>query len=187
MCRTFLDRPVPAEKLDRALALAARAPSAGNTQGFAFVVLEGEQVGGFWEHTADQRWLGAPDHPGLLRAPVIVLPLASRAAYEQRYAEPDKRNARGPRGWDVPYWAVDTAFATMLLLLGLEAEGLGALFFALHRPPGPLLDDLGVPPGWEPIGAVATGWRSPDDRPSTSARRPRKTLGQLVHRGHWHS
>jgi nitroreductase len=187
MCRSFTDVPVPIEKLDRALGLAARAPSAGNSCGFAFVVLEGDQVRLFWQLTADQAWLEHPDHPGLLNAPVIILPLASRASYVARYAKPDKANVGGPASWSVPYWLVDTAFATMLLLLGLEAEGLAALFFALHKGPEPLLEQLGAPPGWEPIGAVATGWPGPSKKPSYSTSRPRRDFEQVVHRGHWHN
>jgi nitroreductase len=187
MCRSFLDSPVSPELLDRALTLATHAPSAGNTQGWAFVVLEGERTAQFWEHQGDSSWLAHPSHPGLLNAPVIVLPLASRASYVARYSEPDKAQA-GPgrvEGWSMPYWVVDTAFATMLLLLGLAQEGLGALFFALRKPPGPLLHQLGVPDGWEPLGAIALGWPGPGDKPSTSAGRPRKGTSEVVHRGRW--
>ena len=188
MCRSFLDRPVGTEALDRAFALATRAPSAGNTQGWSFVVLEGADTWRFWEHEADASWLAHPSHPGLLNAAAVVIPLASRGHYQERYSEPDKASV-GPRRvdeWAVPYWLVDTAFATMLLLLGLAQEGLGALFFALHQPPGPLLYRLGVPDGWEPLGAVALGWPSPDDTPSTSASRARKAVADVVHRGRWH-
>jgi nitroreductase len=80
---------------------------------------------------------------------------------------------------------VDTSFATMLLLLGLTQEGLGSLFFALQKPAGPLLRALAIPDGWEPLGAVAIGWSSGADRPSTSAGRPRKPLAEVVHRGRW--
>jgi nitroreductase len=189
MCRSFLERPVDPEALERALALATRAPSAGNTQGWAFVVLEGDETAAFWQHEADSSWLAHPSHPGLLNAPVIVLPLASRQSYVDRYSEADKAPV-GPRRvteWAVPYWLVDGAFATMLLLLGLAQEGLGALFFALRKPAAPLLQSLGVPAGWEALGAIALGWPSPDDQPSTSARRPRKALGEVVHRGRWGS
>jgi nitroreductase len=187
MCRSFLDRPVDRATLDRALALATHAPSAGNTQGWAFVVLEGEETGKFWDHQAESSWLAHPSHPGLLNAPVIVLPLASRASYLERYSEPDKAPSgiRRVKDWAVPYWLVDTAFATMIFLLALTEEGLGALFFSLRKPAGPLLDSLGVPAGWEPLGAVALGWPSPDDRPSTSAHRPRKQIPEVVHRGAW--
>jgi len=187
MCRSFLERPVDRETLERAFALAARAPSAGNTQAWAFVVLEGEETNAFWQHEAESSWLAHPSHPGLLNAPVIVLPLASRQSYIDRYSEPDKAavGARRVTDWAVPYWLVDSAFATMLFLLGLAQEGLGALFFALRKPTAPFLESLGVPGQWEPLGAIALGWPSPDDRPSPSARRPRKALTEVVHRGRW--
>jgi nitroreductase len=143
----------------------------------------------FWQHQADTSWLAHPSHPGLLNAPVIVLPLASRGSYLDRYAEADKEPQGTSRvmAWTVPYWFVDTAFATMLLLLGLAQEGLGALFFALRRAPEPLMAELDVPAGWEALGAVALGWPSPDDKPSTSATRPRKAVPEVVHRGRWHA
>ena len=189
MCRSFSDRPVPPEALDRALSLATRAPSAGNTQGWAFLVLEGAETEKFWRHTAQPSWLENPDHPGLLRAPAIVVPLASRASYVERYSEPDKARAGEGRvgEWQVPYWLVDTGFATMLFLLGLRQEGLGASFFALHRPASAFLEELGVPAGWEPLGAIALGWPAPDDKAGSSASRPRKQLSEVVHRGCWHA
>lgn len=187
MCRKFLPQPVPAAALDRALALAVRAPSAGHTQGWSFLVLEGPQAEGFWGQQADPSWLAHPSHPGLVQAPVVILPLSSRQRYVQRYSEADKAGVGADQvdRWQVPYWLVDTSFATMLLLLGLAQEGLGVLFFALRRPAGPLLAQLGVPPGWEPLGALAVGWPSPDDAPSTSAARPWRPWDEVVHRGGW--
>lgn len=191
MCRRFTDRPVPPEVVDRLLDRARRAPSAGHTQGWDWLVLEGaEQVGRFWALDAEPSWLAAPDHPGLLRAPVIVLPLAHRQAYLDRYAEPDKagRAAGGTRSagdWRVPYWLVDTGFATMLLLLGAVEEGLGALLFALHRDPRATLDAFGVPPDREALGAVALGWPEVGPRAGSSARGPRRSLEEQVHRGRW--
>jgi nitroreductase len=188
MCRDFLDRPVPAATIDRLLAHARRAPSAGHTQGWAFMVLEGpDQTATFWSHDADPAWLAEPTHPGLLRAPVIIVPLAHEQAYIDRYAEPDKRTGpkSGPGVWGVPYWLVDTAFATMVLLLGAGDEGLGALFFALHADPSKLLAALGVPDGWQPLGAVALGWPAPGEQPSGSAGRGRRPVEAVVHRGGW--
>lgn len=187
MCRDFLDCPVPTETIDRLLDQARRAPSAGHAQGWAFVVLQGpEQTAMFWSHDADPAWLDDPTHPGLLRAPVIIVPLAHEQTYVDRYAEPDKRAAgTGPSFWDVPYWLVDTAFATMLLLLGASDEGLGALFFALHADPSTLLAALDVPAGWQPLGAVAMGWPGPAQRPSASARRGLRPRSEVIHRGAW--
>jgi nitroreductase len=91
----------------------------------------------------------------------------------------------------MPYWLVDASFTVMLLLLAATDEGLGALFFRLHRDPGPLLSALGVPEGRQVIGAVALGYEtspgSPEATrsPGSPARRVRRPIGEVVHRGRW--
>jgi nitroreductase len=183
MCRDFSDRPVAPEILDRLLDRARRAPSAGHTQGWAFVVLEGDDTEVFWVHGSDRPRVP----PGVRRAPALVVPFVSRAAYLSRYAEVDKSGSAVVEAWGVPYWVVDGAFSTMLLLLGAVEEGLGALFFALRRDPVHLLDALGVPGDWAPLGAVALGWPAPGWRGAApgSAARGRRSLDEVVHRGGW--
>jgi nitroreductase len=188
MVRAFTDEPVPPEVLDRVLDAGRRAPSAGNSQGWAFVVLEGpEQTARYWDVTlpADRR--EGFTHAALADAPVLILPLAHAQAYLDRYSEPDKA-ATGLGGtadrWPVPYWTVDTSFAAMLMLLAAVDEGLGALFFGIFQGQDDLLRELGVPDGYEPIGTIALGWPAPD-APGLSARRPRRPLDEVVHRGGW--
>ncbi|MDP9387007.1 MAG: nitroreductase family protein [Actinomycetota bacterium] len=186
--RSYEDRPLDPGVLDAIVAGAVRAPSAGFTQGWAFVVLEGpEQTEVFWRHTLPPDDRETFHWPGLLRAPALVLPLASRQAYLDRYAEPDKLRARlwDPSAWPVPYWYVDCAFATMLVLLGAVDAGLGAAFFGIFRGERELLDALGVPGDHRPIGAVAIGHPAADDRPSASVARGRRPLDEVVHRGRW--
>lgn len=187
MVRSYDGRPLDPAVVDRLLAAAVRAPSAGFTQGWAFVVLEGpDQTERFWSRTLPPGRRDGFQWPGLLRAPVLVLPLASPQAYRDRYAEPDKGSTPpDEQEWPVPYWDVDCAFATMLLLLAAVDEGIGALFFALPRGHDELLADLGVPPGLHPIGAVALGHPAGDDRPSSSLARGRRPVDQVVHRGGW--
>jgi len=202
MVRRYSNRPVPAEILDRLLGLAVRAPSAGFSQGVDLLVLEGPaQTRRFFEATCDPEFLDEPQaKDGILRAPVIVLPLGDPGIYVSRYAEQDKNESSlaglSPEEWPVPYWLVDSAFVVMLLLLAATEQGLGALFFRLHRDPGPLLSALGVPDGKEVIGAVALGYeaagdpnRSPAEEPSPSPRsrprRSRRPVGDVVHRGSW--
>jgi nitroreductase len=190
MCRSFEDRPIPPEVVDRVLAHAQRAPSAGFSQGWAFVVLEGpEQVGRFWEITSEHEWRAEPNWPGLLRAPVIIIPMAHNERYLERYREPDKAAAglQEEDTWSVPYWLVDTAMATMLMLLSAVDNGLGALFFGLDRGEPELLADLGVPDGYQPIGAVALGYPDGNDRPSPSLARGHRPAGEVIHRGRWSS
>lgn len=99
MYRSFTDRSVDPATVDALLDQARRAPSAGHTQGWAWLVLEGpEQTRRFWEADADPAWLAAPNHPGLLRAPVILVPWTNPAAYEARYGEPDKSARSRPGG-----------------------------------------------------------------------------------------
>ena len=52
MVRAFTDEPVDPGLIDELLDLARRAPSAGNSQGTAFVVLDTpEAVAGYWDLT----------------------------------------------------------------------------------------------------------------------------------------
>lgn len=205
MCRDFAPGPLPDGLVDRLLDRARRAPSAGNTQGWSFLVLEGEEATGrFWAVDTDPAWRAAPDHPGLLNSAAIVVPFCRRAAYDERYGRPDKSGSdlagraaadpdptrSGPAGWSAPYWYIDTAFAVMLLLLGAEEEGIGALLFRLHRPPDVVRSAFGVPGDWDPLGAVALGWpaaATADRRPSAArSDRPRpRPLDEIVHRGRW--
>ncbi|HEX6596497.1 MAG TPA: nitroreductase family protein [Acidimicrobiales bacterium] len=182
MVRSFTAEPVPDEVVERLVANAQRGPSAGFTQGVELLVLNGvEETGRFWDvslpaaEREDFAW------PGLLGAPLLVLPWTSAQAYRDRYALADKASA--PKQWDVPYWHVDAAFAALLALLTAVDAGLGALFFRVFRPDA-VRAAFAVPTEFEPVGAVAVGYPAPD-RPSTSSRRPRRPSAEVVHRGRW--
>jgi nitroreductase len=183
MVRNFDDRPLDPQVVDRLLGNAVRAPSAGFTQGWAFLVLQGPgETKRFWDASAPpaghdgarRRW------PGVLRAPLIVVCLASERAYRERYAEADKAHAGIG---EVPWWYVDGAFAALLLLLTAVDAGLGALFFGVADPDG-LRAAFGVPADHTPVGAVAIGHPLPDE-PSASLRRGHRPLDEVVHRGRW--
>ncbi|HVE93206.1 MAG TPA: nitroreductase family protein [Actinomycetota bacterium] len=184
MYRNFEDRPVPPEALTRILENAIRAPSAGFSQGWAFLVLEGpEQTAHFWEASfperrEDFRW------QGLFKAPVIIVPMSHKRAYLDRYAEPDKGwTDRDESRWPTSFWDTDTAFASMLILLTVVDCGLGSLFFGVTRK-DEVRREFGVPGDYDPIGAIALGYPAPDE-PSPSLRRGRRPLEEVVHRGGW--
>src|SRR5437763_16417953 len=111
MCRHFREDPVPPEVVDRLLERARRAPSAGHTQGWGFLVLEGrQQTDRFWSTDADPAWLARPDHPGVRRAPVLGGPVCHGQAYVARDARPAQAppgltgapaGARAARGWRI--------------------------------------------------------------------------------------
>ncbi|HTN81408.1 MAG TPA: nitroreductase family protein [Acidimicrobiales bacterium] len=186
MIRSFDDTPVSTEVVDHLIDVARRSPSAGYSQGVDFVVLQGpDETNQFWD-VPGVRDFWEPRFPGLLRAPVLVFPFADSGRYLRRYAEPDKAAAglQDASAWPVPYWLVDTAMATMALLLAVVDAGLGALFFGL-RAYGPLLERLAVPPDREPIGVVAIGHPADASRTGSSVTRPRRPLSEVLHRGHW--
>jgi nitroreductase len=167
MTRSFLAEPVPAESLERVLDAAHRAPSAGSTKGVAWQAFQSEdERGRMWRAVCEVGFLAEPgDLAGLLHAGALLLPVADPSAYIERYGRPDKASS-GLAGlsvdeWPVPYWIVDAAFAVMCALLAAENEGLGALFFRLHRPVEEVLESLGIPAGRVLIGAVALGVPAP--------------------------
>jgi len=194
MVRRYSGKEVPEEVLDRVLRLAAHAPSAGFSQGVDLLVLEGRaQTQPFFELTSDPGFFAEPEAMrGLLEAPLIVLPIGDPSVYVARYGESDKAQSSlagvAAEDWPTPYWLVDASFIVMLLLLAAADEGLGALFFRLHRDPSALLAALSVPDGKQLIGAVALGYEA--DAPATGVRggqprRRRRPVEDVVHRGRW--
>jgi nitroreductase len=179
-------RPVPDAVVDRLLGNALRAPSAGFSQGWAFLVLSApEERTRFWETLAD---LSDPDPwlRDMRNAPLLIVPLSHKQAYLERYAESDKGwTDRDEAHWPVPYWDIDTGFAALLMLLTAVDEELGACFFGV---PPDRMDAFraafGVPPEFTPIGCVSVGYPAPDRR-SPSLRRGHRPLEDVVHRGSW--
>jgi nitroreductase len=167
MTRAFTSDPVDRAVLDELVDLAARAPSAGKTQGWHLVVLEGAETGRFWDITLPAVRRDSFRWKRLLSAPIIALPLADAKAYTDRYSQPDKAQTglgAGPDAWPVPYWTIDASMSVMTMLLAAEANGLGALFFGVFRGERELRQALGIPPGLELLGAIALGY--PADRAS---------------------
>ena len=193
MTRAFDGRPIDAAVLDELVDLASRAPSAGKTQGWHLVVLEGTDTEEFWGVTLPAVKRDSFRWQHLLTAPVITLPLADSKAYVDRYSEPDKVQTglgAGATAWPVPYWTIDTSMAVMTLLLAAEDMGLGALFFGVFRGERELRQRLGIPPGLELLGAVALGYPAAAQGdaasgPGRSAGRGRRSTRQIIHRGRW--
>jgi nitroreductase len=188
MVRSYTDEPVDPRAVDRAMANATRAPSAGFSQGWGFLVLDTpDDVRRYWAATADvdhpDRWLR-----GMMRAPVVVLPCSSKQAYLDRYAEPDKGwTDRDEARWPMPFWHMDAAMASLLILQTVVDEGLGACFFGM---PDDQVDrvreEFGIPPQFDPVGAITIGHPSRERGAKGSpTRRARRDPADVVHRGHW--
>lgn len=182
------DRPVPPDVLDRLMEYAIRAPSAGFSQGWGFLLLtEPADRDRFWQATAGDEepdsWLR-----GMRRAPAIVIAHSSKDVYLDRYAERDKGwSDRDEARWPVPYWHIDAGFASLLIMLGAVDAGLATCFFGI--PPERTATYRGafdVPIKYDPIGVLTLGYPAPD-RKSPSLRRGRRGVDQVVHRGRWAS
>lgn len=188
MTRAFDATPVPAGIVDDMVELARRSPSAGNTQSVQFLVLEGDDVARYWDTTLPAERRETFPWPGLLDAPVLVLPWVDPTAYVARYGEPDKARTglgSGTDAWSTPYWWVDGGMAAMSLLLAAESQGLGALFFGVFEHEPAVRSTFGVPAHLRVIGAVALGHAAAQQRRSGSTSRPRPPLETVVHRGQW--
>ncbi|HKC27821.1 MAG TPA: nitroreductase family protein [Jatrophihabitans sp.] len=182
MIRTYdPDRPIPREIVENMLHLAIRAPSAGHTQGWRFLVLDDiTSRSRFWDVTTED----GPADAWLRRmrtAPVLVVFFSDRGAYLDRYAEPDKGwTDRDERRWPVPYWHIDTGMAALIFLLAAEDEGLGACFFGVPGERWPALAAaFGVPDGLAPVGVVSLGYPAQDVQ-LPSLRRGRRPLAELM-------
>jgi nitroreductase len=188
MVRAFTPEPLSPGTIERLVDLARRAPSAGNSQGWAFVALEGtEQTARYWDATLPEDRRAGFRWPGLLAAPALVVVLVRPDAWVERYAEADKAPTglgAGLDAWSVPYWWVDGGMAVEHVLLGAVEAGLGACFFGLFDHEPAVLAALGVPDGWRAVGTVALGHPAPDD-PGRSASRPRHQVPDILHKGRW--
>jgi nitroreductase len=191
MVRSFSSDPLDPALVDRLVDAALRSPTAGNTSGTAWVVLEGAaQTTLYFDATTDEDWRAT--HPewsaGLRRAPAVLLAYASPEAYVARYAEEDKAPSglgAGPDAWPVPYWYGDAAMGVMVLLLAAVDAGLGACFLGAFRGSDTLAERLGVPAQWRLYGAVVLGRPGERDHRSASLDRPRPARAERVHRGRW--
>jgi nitroreductase len=186
MVRSFESKPLPPEVVERIVRNAQRAPSAGFSQGWAFLVLEGAQTEAYWK-AVGPRDAGGFRYQDLFNAPLLVVCLSDKHAYLDRYAEADKGwTDRSEARWPAPYWDIDTGMAALLMLLTAVDAGLGALFFGV--PPekiGVLRERFGIPDELSPIGTVAVGYAKTGDPPSRSLERGHRGADKVVHRGRW--
>ena len=189
-CRSFSSRPLEQELVDDLVDRARRTPTAGNSQGVEFLVLDSsEAVATYWDASLSDDVRSSFAFPGLLRAPLLVVPFGLPERYLDRYSEPDKvMTGMGSEEecWSVPFWLVDAAFAAMALQLLAVELGFGCCFFGLFAQETPIRERFGIPGEARAIGTVAIGHpESVGERPGRSAQRARRPLGEVLHRGCW--
>ena len=180
------ERPVPPAVVEALVGNALRAPSAGFSQGWGFLVLDRpEEVARFRDAVRPEEdpdnWFAAT-----FDAPLVIVPCANKAVYLDRYAEPDKGFAdRSDAWWPAPYWDIDTGFAALLVLLTAVDSGLGACFFGLPiERIDAFREAFGVPAAFRPIGAISVGYPAEPPRDLRARRRP---PSDVVHRHRWNN
>ena len=112
--RTYLQRPVPRQIIDRCIEAARWAPSACNSQPWSFIVVDDEKVK---DTLAAKAFSGVYGINAFVReAPVIIAVVTERSAYAARLGS----YFRGTR-----YNLIDIGIACEHLVLQAAEEGLG--------------------------------------------------------------
>jgi len=164
--REFTADPVDSGAVRRAIAAALTAPAPHHSQPWRFAVLESprartallDDMLAAW--TADLRGDGfTPEQIArrtrrgepLRRAPLIIVPcLVAEAAHPY----PDQRRSAAERAM----FLVAMGAAVQNLLVALAVDGLGSCWVSSTLfCPQVAAGSLGLPPGWEPMGAVGVG------------------------------
>jgi coenzyme F420-0:L-glutamate ligase / coenzyme F420-1:gamma-L-glutamate ligase len=172
--REFTAEPVDAAAVRRAIAAALTAPAPHHSEPWRFAVLESQRARTALLHdmlaawTADLRGDGFTEEQiarrvrrgePLRRAPLIIVPcLAAEAAHPY----PDQRRSAAERSMFV----VAMGAAVQNLLVALAVEGLGSCWVSSTLFCQQVASaSLGLPPGWEPMGAVGVGHAAAPPRP----------------------
>jgi nitroreductase len=181
MVRNYREAPIDPTTLSRVASAALCAPSAGNSQGLAVVVVTDRQRRQAIADLGDEAaYVAAGFDPWISRAPAHIVISISEQVYHDRYREPDKIDDRGEEiSWPVPYWWVDAGAAMMAVLLAAVDEGLAAGFLGVHSIPD-LRKLLEIPDHFSPIGLITVGQPAPDRR-STSLDRGQRPLEETLH------
>jgi nitroreductase len=171
--RTYADRPVPREVLERvAGAAVVWAPSAGFSQGLRIVVVTDPETRRRIAIAASEDELAAQGRPRWKgAAPVQMVVLTREDDYHDRYRQQDKLQITGGREieWPAPYWYVDAGAAVMALMLAAIDEGLETAIFGVTDLDA-LREVLGLPDDLRFVAVVTMGYPADEvDAPSSGA------------------
>ena len=185
MVRHFTSDGVPRETVDSILDLAQHAPSAGFSQGSAYIVVtDAEMKRKVAKLQGEEEYSSAGFHRWISEAPVAVVACVSEKLYHDRYNEPDKLDEQGKEiEWPTPYWFFDIGAGCMVVLLGAVDAGLAAAFSGVSDVKG-MKELLGIPPHFHPVGVISMG-RGAEDVRSPSLKRGRRRRAEVVHYERW--
>jgi FMN reductase [NAD(P)H] len=191
MVRNYTGEPVAREAVERIMARARRAPSAGFSQGMRMVVVTEAEIRERIAELADEPYyLERGYEPWISRAPVHIVVALREDDYHDRYTEQSKLEDGEEIEWPVPWWWIDAGQALLLVLLGAVEEGLGAALFTLYPKEhnGRLRELLGMPEDLAIVGVVAIGHPAPEpmeERRKADLRKRRRPLEDVVRWERW--
>lgn len=185
MVRHFSSEPVSRAGIDKILQLAQQAPSAGFSQGCAFVVLTDQSIRKkIAILQGEEEYVRSGFHRWISEAPVSIVACVSEKVYHDRYREKDKLNADGTEiAWPTPYWFFDIGCASMIIFLSAVDAGLAAAFSGVSDVAG-VRQLLGIPADFHPVGVISIGHPAGDVK-SPSLKRGRRPFDQVVHNQKW--
>ena len=184
MVRSFERRALPPEVVERILANAQRAPSAGFSQGWAFLVLEGDaDTRRYWDA------VGPDDRDGFQLAGPVQRPAADRVPVEQVGVSGPLRRARqgldgsvrsplarpvlGHRHWHGGHADPADRRRRRARVRCSSASHPRRSTRSTRRSASPA--------SLHPIGTVAIGYAKPNDRPSPSLKRGHRPTAEVIH------
>ena len=109
MIRSFTDQPIEEEKINQIIHNFFRGPSAGFSQGVELLVLKDQKdIDRYFNclGTPEQRASGiGKKWKKLENAKLVLIPIAHKQTYLDRYADPDKGwTDKSEDRWPVPFW-----------------------------------------------------------------------------------
>jgi nitroreductase len=184
MVRHFTAKAVPKNAIDHILELALHAPSAGFSQGSAYVVVTNRATKlKVAEIQGEKDYAAAGFHSWISEASVDIVACVSEKLYHDRYNEPDKLVDGREIEWPTPYWFFDIGAGCMTILLAAVNAGLAAAFTGVFDPKA-MKSLLGIPDHFHPVGVISIGHPAKDRR-SPSLKRGRRPQVQVIHYERW--
>jgi len=150
--RTFQNREVMHETVNQLLDAARWAPSAGNVQPWAFVVVSTQNL----KHNLSLAAYGQKD---IEEAPIVIVVCADEKQAEERYGQKGK----------ALYCLQDTAAATQNILLTAYSLGLGTCWIGAFKEEE-TKKVINAPKNMRPVAMIPVGY--PNETPQTRERRP---------------
>ncbi len=185
MVRHFTGDPVSLEAVNGILELAQHSPTAGFSQGCAYVVVtDVEMKKKVSEVQGEEGPRKVPFHKWISEAPVAIVACVSEKLYHDRYNESDKLTKEGKEiEWPTPYWFFDIGAGCMVILLAAVDAGFSAAFAGVFHVKE-MKELLGIPPHFHPVGVISIG-RGAEDVKSPSLKRGRRRWEDVIHYQKW--